>query len=107
MLWDYLCDSEHPSPEARSQGMAWGATPLSPWDYDKSCVSEGCGLLPKLEMFVPVSNMLVDVGENKDESLKVIKTMPLLFSAEEEDPSQGREEPVHMGLLYGSSSPLE
>ena len=75
--------------------MAWSATPLTPWDYDKSYVDDTSGLLPKLELLLPSSEVLVDIGENKVNSLKVIKTKPLLFPAENEGPPEGGCEPLH------------
>ena len=38
-------------PKTGVQGMVWGTSPLSPWDYEKSFVSDSCGLFARVKRF--------------------------------------------------------
>ena len=60
-----------------------------------------CGLLPELKLFYPISNALEEVSDNKNDSLKVIKTSPFLFPAETEASPRESKEPNHSGAQCG------
>ena len=64
-----------------------------------SYVNDTSGLFPKLEPLIPTSEVQVDIGENKVDSLKVMKTKALLFPAENKGPLEGGSEPLHTNGL--------
>ena len=99
MLWDDLCPKEYPSPKTDVPGMVWANSLLSPWEYGKSFGSSSYGLLPELRIFDPLNNALGECDDNKSDSLKVIKTSPVLFPPENEGLPKGSTEPNHKDVM--------